>query len=371
MLSSRRAHLGIHCPARVLRPAALALVAVMAGCATPEPNAPRLSEAWRTRQPPQAPAAQPARDRAPDLLANKSAATGGRSVSGRDEVIAFVDGQPVSRSRVVDLLLAGHGVGILEQVIVLEKAKTLAAEQGIDVTPADIDTEFDRALAKLASPLPAAGDADFDRAAAEQVLSEVLSRRNLSRAEYLAMVERNAYLRAICHGNMEFTAAQYREEYQRAFGPRVQIRHIQLASLSEAEHVHRLLQSGRDFATVAEAYSANLRTAPSGGLLRPLARDDTDAPRALVETAFKMREGENSAPIRAGDWFHVIRLERHLPADERTIDQVRGALERRLRDRYTEPAMQTLYRSLFEQAEVRVTDDILAEEFTKKHPNHR
>ncbi|MCB9849565.1 MAG: peptidyl-prolyl cis-trans isomerase [Phycisphaerales bacterium] len=358
-------------PAEILQPelrgfariACLALVCLFAGTGCGEKrdtSGNSVTGAWRDR-PPKAKTTS-STTRAPDL-------TGGASDSA--DTIAFVNGTPISRSRVVDLLMAGHGVGILEQIVVLERAKALATEQGVKVTQADIDAEFDRSLRSLASPLHAAGNESFDRDETERILDEVLARRNVSRAECMAMVTRNAYLRAICNANITFTDEQFAEEYQRAFGPRVQVRHIQLASLSEAEHVAGLLETGGDFATIAEGYSANLRTGPAGGLLRPFAIDDPDVPRALAQAAFKLGEGQISDPIRDGEWYHIIRVERHLPADSRTINQVKGELERRLRDRLIEPAMQTLYRSLFEQADIRVTDPVLAEEFAKKHPGRQ
>jgi foldase protein PrsA len=299
-------------------------------------------------------------DQAPDLV-DENAAPG--------DAIAYIDGTPISRSRMVNLLLAGHGVGILEQIIVLEKAKVLAAQQNIRVTSADIDAEFERSLHNLIAPLQTPSDMDFDRETSEKLLDEVLARRNVSRAECLAMVERNAYLRAICNANFQFTDEQYAEEYALAFGPRVQVRHIQLANLTEADHVLKLLRDGGDFATLAIGYSANMTTGPQGGLLRPFSRDDPSVPRALRETAFRLREKEVSDPVRDGQWYQIVRVVRHIPADERPMEQVKGELDQRLRERLTEPAMQTLYRSLFEQADIRITDPVLAEEFAKKHSN--
>jgi len=339
------------------------VLALLAGsCAEPKPKPTKtVAGAWqqsstRENRPARIPSAQPA-PQLVDPAADESA------------TIAYVDGRPISRTRVVELLIAGHGVGVLEQAVVLEKAKALAAEQGISVTQHDIDLEFDRSLRNLTSPLQAAEDSAFDREEAEEILDEVLSRRNVSRAECMAMIERNAYLRAICKSNMKFTEEQYIEEYRRAFGPRVQVRHIQLGSLTEVEKVQDLLGSGGDFASLAEAYSANLRTAPEGGLLRPFSREDPDVPAILAETAFSLGEGRVSDPIRIDQWYHIIRVERTIPADQRPLESVKAELEKRLRERVTEPAMQTLYRSLFEQADIRVVDPILAEEFARKHPN--
>ncbi|HRX87455.1 MAG TPA: peptidyl-prolyl cis-trans isomerase, partial [Phycisphaerae bacterium] len=358
----------LHCDPRGLACALAVLILVLYGaCATPEPAKPAdtVLDAWqkapprKTESETQAKATPPPTP-IPDLI--------GDANSNGGPAIAYVDGRPIARKQVVDLLLAGHGVGILEQAVVLEKAKVMAADQGIAVTQADIDKEFERSLRNLTSPLRAAGDQPFDREEAEDILDEVLSRRNVSRAECMAMIERNAYLRAICNANMTFTDEQYVEEYQRAFGPRVQVRHIQVASLGDAEDVLEKLAAGNDFAEIAKVFSANLTTAPGGGLLEPFSREDPDVPAALAEAAFALDEGEVSDPVRVDQWYHVLKLVKKIPPDDRPIAEVKGELEKRLRERVTEPAMQTLYRSLFAQADIRVVDPVLAAEFARKHP---
>ena len=287
-----------------------------------------------------------------------------------DDVIAYVNHRPISRARVVDLLLAGHGVGILEQIVVLEQAKRMAAEQGIEVSRAEIDAEFDRSLRNLVSPLRAADEeTSFDREEAEGMLDEILARRNISRAECLAVVTRNAYLRAIVDANLTFSDDQLGEEYLRSFSRRVAIRHIQFASLSEAERIRRLLDAGEDFAAIAQTYSANLRTGPGGGRLRPFAQNDADVPAALREAAFGLEVGEVSAPIRVDDWYHIIQVERFELAETRTAEEMKPELEIRLRQRLTAPAMETLYRNLFNRADIRIIDKPLADEFKRKHPN--
>jgi hypothetical protein len=77
-----------------------------------------------------------------------------------------------------------------------------------------------------------------------------------------------------------------------------------------------------------------------------------------------------SNPVRVDDWYHLLRVDAHYPPREGNWREVRGDLEARLRQRLTEPAMQTLYRALFEQADIRIADPILAREFKRKHPDH-
>ena len=340
---------------------ALAVAALsVTACHAPRESASRpVSDAWadnaRQRPQPESSAAQPVETALMPVA--------------DDDVIALVDGRPISRSQLVNLLLAGHGVGILEQLVVLECARSVAAQQGLVVTQFDIDAEYERSLRTLSGPLQAAPEqAPFDRDQAERVLAEVLSRRNVSRAECLAMVTRNAFLRAIVSANMTFTDEQLRAEFERSCGPRVEIRHIQSASIADAERVAGLLGAGEDFADLATRYSANARTAVGGGLLRSFSASDDQVPAALRDAAFRMHPGEVSNPLRVDEWYHIVKIERRLPADSRSFEQLRSELENRLRERLTTPAMQTLYTKLFEQADIHIVDPGLAVQFARKHP---
>jgi parvulin-like peptidyl-prolyl isomerase len=193
----------------------------------------------------------------------------------------------------------------------------------------------------------------------------------VSRAEFLEVVKRNAYLRAIAAAHIKPTNAQIEAEYRRSYGKRAEIRHIQAPTFAEAKKAAELVKVGADFAQVARESSTNLRTAPGGGLLPPFSREDESVPKPLREAAFSLKEDEVSAPIRVDDWYHVVRLERFIAADQTPLAQIRPEVEHRLRLRMIEPTVQQLYRSLFEQADIKINDPTLEREFERKHPKPR
>jgi peptidyl-prolyl cis-trans isomerase C len=170
---------------------------------------------------------------------------------------------------------------------------------------------------------------------------------------------------------MEFSEQELDEEFSRAYGQRVRIRHIQLANWSDAERVRRELEAGMDFAEAARRYSANAVTAPGGGLLKPFSRNDPDVPALLREAAFQLCLAEVSNPIRVDRWYHVIRVEERLPAADRAFDDVRDDLERRLRQQRIGPAMRDLSAEMLRRARVEVLDPTLEAEFFERHPDLR
>ncbi|MBU0718222.1 MAG: peptidyl-prolyl cis-trans isomerase [Planctomycetes bacterium] len=282
--------------------------------------------------------------------------------------IATVDGWPIARHRVVDLLVRSHGVGVLEQLIVLDAAERAAEEMGLAVTQADVDREYRRALERLANPVSAIAPDSFDPASAERLLEEVLSRRDISREEYLLAIRRNAVLRLIVEAELIIDSEQISAEYERLYGQRVQVRHIQLATIAEVGRVQERLAAGEEFATVAGTHSANEASAQVGGLLAPFSEHDAEVPAALRNAAFALKPGELSDAVRVGEWYHLLQLVAVLPAEDVALEQVREPVQRSLRERLAEPAMRERYDRLFREADVVIYDPVLREAFEQKHP---
>ena len=179
-------------------------------------------------------------------LMDETLAAGGEASSA--EPLARVDGRPISRELVVRLLLAGRGVAVLDELIVLELVRRQAEQEGLTVSGADLKAEYDRALRSLLTTLPSADPTAFDREAAERVLDEILTSRGISRREYRLGMLRNAHLRKLAMAELQITDEQLRAEHERAYGRRVRIRHIQLLGGADVAEVQRLIAAGQDFA---------------------------------------------------------------------------------------------------------------------------
>jgi parvulin-like peptidyl-prolyl isomerase len=293
------------------------------------------------------------------------------SEHGAVEPIATVGGQVISRERVVDLLLRGHGPGILEQLIVLEAAEQEADRLGIRITTADVDREYEQTLKQLLDPLADVSQGMLDREEAERVLDAVLAERNISRAEYRLGIRRQTLLRAIVTAELEATDEQLKRAYDQHYGPQVQVRHIQVATPAQVAEVQSALRQGEDFAELARTHSAHLASASQGGLLEPFTHTDQRVPAALRELAFQLEPDEVSNPLRLGRWYHLVRLERRLAAESPPLDRVREQLAQRVRDALAPAAMQDRYRQLLRESEVRIFDPALREAFERRRDRSR
>ena len=183
----------------------------------------------------------------------------------------------------------------------------------------------------------------------------------------MIVLRRNAFLRKIIRSEQRFTPQQFQEEFNRTFGERVQVRHVQLATRAEVSRVRDQLDAGASFGELARKYSANQASAQEGGLLEPFSKDDDRLPELFRETAFALSPGEISEAVHIGEWYHLMLLEKIIPPRQRDFQEVRDQLEQRLRDRLTEPAMFELYERLFQTANIEIYDRVLREAFEKKH----
>jgi parvulin-like peptidyl-prolyl isomerase len=342
----------------------MALLAVLPGCQTPGGgSARRVGEAWPTvAQPP--PATRSATPAEPVPAAPPSAP---QTASADDDIIAAVNGAPIRRGPLVDLLLAGHGPGMLEQMVVLQGARRLAADRGISVSQQDIDREYDRSIRQLVGSVTGADADALDPQAGRAILDGILLRRNISDREYRLAVERNAYLRKIVTAGLRITSDHLRREYDRVATDRVSIRHIELADPAQVARVRRLIEAGVPFGDLARLYSTNATTGQNGGTLEPFAADDPDVPALLREVAFALKDGETSNAVRIETAYHIVRRERLLPGRTESFETLRPELEQRLRDRLTAPAMQVLYRELYDGADISIYDPVLRDAVEQRH----
>ena len=200
-----------------------------------------------------------------------------------DTAIATVNGQPVLLSIIEPILIDAYGRKVLDEYLLYETVRQYAAARGVTLSDAD---SAQRRWAFMAQLAP-------DRPAAEQraMLSYMLQRRGLSAAEFDLILARRALLDELIdrRGDMPtITDAQITAEYERQYGPRVELRQITVSSLSKAETAVRRLAAGDDFAAVAADLCQDETLARNGGLMRPFSARDEQVPAAVIQAGFAL-----------------------------------------------------------------------------------
>jgi len=281
---------------------------------------------------------------------------------GQDgDALVIVNGESISRTDVVKTLMEAHGLAITQQLIVLELAKQETRRRGLEVTPADVETEFASSLNQIAPGV----DASVSHESKLEALRLMLEQKNISMTEFMIGMERNAHLRKAVSQELTLNDATLREEFARTYGEKAVVRHIQI-DISDAGALNGVLDqlaAGKDFAEVARNLSQNAETAPRGGEMAPFTFDDATVPAALREAAFALRVGEVSAPIRTERRYHILKLERRIPPENVEFEDVREKVQARMLERVIPRQMGQLAQELFQKAKIRFLDPKLKAEF--------
>lgn len=278
------------------------------------------------------------------------------------DAVAMINGQPLSRKKFVETLIRARGVEILRQMEFVELARQEAKKHNARITPQDVDAEFDKSLEEIARNAGLQGAA-ATRENKLKALNTVLQQRGITMTEYMLAMERNAYLRKCVEADFKPDEATLREEFARLYGERVEVRHIQIGDNRKVNDVVTLVRGGQDFAAVAKEHSENRETGERGGLMEPFTFDDEKVPATLREIAFSLKPGEISHPVLTGRWFHILKLERRIPAENVRFEDVREQVAAGMRERGVLKQMNVLATRLFKERQIKVLDGELRKEY--------
>ena len=265
----------------------------------------------------------------------------GRPAPG--EVMATVNGQPIHMDEFVEALIQADGLQTAQQFVALELVRQEAARADIAVGPAEVEAEADRALARLFE-----GVEELDQR--ERLLRQMLTRRHITSELWRRIMYRNALLRKLIERDVQVGEEELREEFGVRFGRQVEVRHIQTASLTQAQQLIREIAGGADFAELAATHSLS-PTARDGGLLPPIGPGSERVPAAIRLVALAMSQpGEISNPVQVGTTFHILRLERIIEPEAVRFGDVRDSLAQEVRERKIADGQQALLARLVQAA---------------------
>jgi foldase protein PrsA len=289
------------------------------------------------------------------------------ATNGEDAVIAWVNGRAVPRSRFNSLLRDSHGLFVLEQLVALEVVKVRATRENIEVTPKELEAEYNRALKEMARTA-VSDDADGLRAAGEQMLERFLQDKNISLEEYRLGIERTAYMRKMVADRVQVSEDELRAEFSRRHGRQAVVRHIALPDLQAVADVRRRLEQGDDFAALARSYSLHRLSGSAGGLLAAFNRGDPNVPEVLRRAAFDLQPGQISDAVQINAEYHLIQLQRFIDVDAVSMSEPEAdAVRRQMRDARFRREIQALEKQLFAEANIRIADPTLRRAFKARY----
>ncbi len=271
---------------------------------------------------------------------------------GKGAVMAYVNDRPIHMARLHEILVRVHGMKLAQQLIVNELVDQAAAAKAISVTTDEIRKQNTQTLETMFPNVS-------DHAQRARLLEQFLIQKNMTRRQWDTVVRRNALVAKLVGGKIEVAEAELRREFARQYGRQVVIRHIQTASLADAQKLLKILVDKGDFAELARKYSTN-PSSRNGGLLPPIGKDTLRIAPAIRQAALAMTKvGEISNPVQAGTAFHILKLERIIEPAKVKFEDVKQKLEAIIKWRKAQVMQRRFLTDLIRKAQIRYVDPIL------------
>lgn len=320
----------------------LAASAVIAGCAQFDDANHNASSAapgaGRAAGAPRAPASQPA-----------------TAPAQSGPVAVTVNGQPIYLAEINDLLMHQHGMPVARQLIASELVRQRAAKENVTVDDKEIAQENERAIEDMFPTIESPSDR-------QKLLEQELVKKNFPREQWDIVVRRNALLAKLAAKTVQVSEQDVREAFDLEYGKKVVIRHIQCASVGDAQKVLAMAKANpTDFPALARKFSTNGDTAPGGGLLsEPIGTKSAQFPPAFLQTALTLKKiGEISDIVAAGTAFHILRLEQVIEPQDTRFDDVKDKVAKVVRSRKLRAAQNYILTELLKTSKIDFVNPVL------------
>ena len=255
------------------------------------------------------------------------------------DVVAEVNGQPITRAQLARESLLQFGEPVLESLV----NKRLIAEEcrrrGLQITEADVTAEIERMADRFNLPV-------------DQWMKLLESERGIGPAEYANdIIWPTLALRALAGERLQITRDELRRMYETQYGEAVQARLIAVSSREKAEQLRaRALSEPSQFGRLAKDHSEDLPSASSMGMIQPIRKHGSY--EEIEQVAFSMDPGDVSPVIHAGGQYIILKKEGVLPARAVKFEQVAPQLEELIRDGKLREVSQEVFQTLQKKTQV-------------------
>ena len=243
-------------------------------------------------------------------------------------VLATVNDTPITQHQLVERLRYGPGPKVLLRMIDERLITAEAARRGISPTHQQVELKLSQAASRFGS---------------EKDLKDMLRERGHSLAELKDRLRLDAMLDRIATEQTTVENSQIEQYYQEnidefSYGEQVRARMILTEVRQNAEVLKEPLDSGGDFAGLAQQFSTDPATSDQGGDMGYFEREDYA--EEISEVAFSLEPGQTSEVFEVPDGFCILKVEHRRPAAVKSLEDVRDQIIARLKHKQRDKARQ-------------------------------
>ncbi|HPF44516.1 MAG TPA: peptidylprolyl isomerase [Syntrophomonadaceae bacterium] len=246
---------------------------------------------------------------------------------GKGDVVARVDGQPVSKDELYELMVQSNGQAALDSLISQKLVELEAKEQNITATDAEVQKELDE-VAEYYGGL--------------DVFEQSLKTYNLTLEDVKEDLAVQVKLEKLMKLKINVTDKEIQEYFtanKELYDVEEQVKasHILVDTEEKAQEIRQKLEAGGDFAELAKTNSQDTTNKDQGGDLGTISRGQMV--EEFEEAAFSLPVGEISQPVKTEYGYHIIKVTEKIPAREGTLAENKEGI----RDTLFNQKMQTEY----------------------------
>ena len=264
----------------------------------------------------------------------------GQALAAKPQVVATVNGEPITREQLGQVCLVRFGKEVLESLMNRQLIAIACQQRNIAVTNADVQAEIERMARRF-------------HLGSEQWLGMLHKERGISQEQYARdIVWPMLALQRLAADRLEISKKEISDAYQSQYGPAVRARLIVVDSLPVARQVHAQVTAQPDeFVRLAQEKSQDVTSASLGGLIEPIRRNAGDP--QIEQVAFGLKQGDVSPIIRVGSQYVILKCEGHLAARKVPMADVQEALTARIRARKLRTAADGVFQDLEAKATIK------------------
>lgn len=259
-----------------------------------------------------------------------------------DRVAAVVNGDPIMKDEVFDMMYAQGGREILDQLITRQLIIQEGGRLGITVSEEDLDAEIDKVI-------------EEGFMGSEEDFLMILEQYGMSIEVFREDARLNMLAREIAMEQADLTEEDGRaffEEQRHLYEQQLEVeaRHILVETEDEAEEVAALLDEGEDFAELAAEYSTDQSNKDDGGYLGFFGQGVMAGP--FDEAAFALEIGGLSDPVETEFGYHIIEVLDRREYEEVAYEDVSEQVMETLANEQVSIVLNELIPQLYEEADI-------------------